>query len=556
MRRLAIAATLLCLGTAALATPATPDTVYTVELAAAKSIQSSYTVRDGAKLRAAITKALARFGRYAPAELDAALAAYRAQIQSAGVKGLESLVLSATSELASRGGAHEEKAFAAIGKLAAVYRLGSIADSPHALVGVTRASLPVIRHLPILILRRALERQLVSLTTDLDAVLAEASCTSAALADAEARYGKSVADRMRALCQGLALPPSQGGTGVGFAGGLSELSCLFDHAPTRAERVGALTRSCLSSIAGTTKENPFTDGGDSVYARMFPLHDIDESNDQVTCANEDCSRYTFVSRYDASQRLVETVHYDSSGRRESFTYYDPDTSEEIGGSKVTYGANGDVESVTLTDEDGTPTWKVEYGTDENGDATVDVTAYDEDGRPIPEDGAGQPDPTKMPAGDGWGDSPECRELTLALIEERVHDDLMGGGYRPRGSVSYPHPEAPVTEDAGAFDCFSLPAVTQLDKAFQCRNALVHCAMGYQPDATCVCRKVEVGVTMAKECQQFITCEEGRLPVSSGGQCTCEPEDEAFIDETSGLGGDPRFGELAAPRSPAGSPLPL
>ncbi|HEY8146217.1 MAG TPA: hypothetical protein VIG06_26230 [Kofleriaceae bacterium] len=494
------------------------------EKAAAQAIRTAYQQRDGRAHRLASTAALARLKAMSRKELDQVLGVYRQVVAEGGAAGLEALLASAVAELASRNQGGADLARAHLVALDAL--IGTIdGGPPHARAALARPHDPVIRFVPVSVARAALSAQMSGLVTDLETAFDDGSCSDARLEELAARFGQETADRLRALCEGGATAtPSAGGRGNGWGGALSAFDCLLDHEPTRAERVGQLMQECMLSMDGDPDANPYADG--NVFRELLPLR-REESREVSNLEGGDILVKTFDISYIKVREITMKEHED--GDVSIKTDYFNGQDEKVFGSEVRFDpATDEVEQVTLTDSTGKTTWTVKYGKDKNGNTTVDVTAYDENGNPIPES------QEQMPGVDGWGQTEECAALTLALIEDRVDESLEGDGIDPPPSVINPDPNADEV-DAEEADCLGLTGGMLVDDSFECMDALVSCDVAEVVDSSCSCKGPELLLAPDRQCSLFMDCGDAAT-VDEDGVCTCANPDEEFVDD--GFGGDP------------------
>jgi hypothetical protein len=499
------------------------------EKAAAQAIRSAYQQRDGRAHRLESTAALARLKAMSRKELDQVLGAYRQVVAEGGAAGLEALLASAVAELASRNQGGADLARAHLVGLDAL--IGTIdGGAPHARVALARPRDPVIRFVPVAVARAALAAQMSGLVTDLETSFDDSSCSEARLEELAARFGEETADRLRALCEGgPSATPSQGGRGNGWGGALSAFDCLLDHAPTRAERIDQLMDECMLSMDGDPKANPYASG--SVFDQVFPLREeVEQEIDEVKDGRAHYVTYdvsyvpvrdvTVVTDEETGTKQTTTTTYFNENGEKAFTsetHFDPDT--------------GEIDQITLSDSKGKTTWTVKFGKDKNGNTTVDVTAHDENGNPIPEN------EQQMPDAEGWGQTAECAALTLGLVEDRVGESLQGDGIDPPPSVINPDPNAEEV-DAEEADCLGLTGGMLVDDSFECMDALVSCDVADVVDSSCSCKGPELLLAPDRQCALFMNCGDAAT-VDEDGVCTCANPDEEFVDD--GFGGDPTPG---------------
>ena len=499
------------------------------EKAAAQAIRRAYQEHDGRSHRLASTAALARIKQLSRNELDQVLGAYRRVVAEGGAAGLEALLASAVAELASRnqGGADLARAH-----LVALRPLVGAADGgpPHARAALARPRDPVIRFVPVSVARAALSAQLSGLVTDLETAFDDSSCSEARLEELAARFGEETANRLRALCEGGAstATPSQGGRGNGWGGALSAFDCLLDHQPTRAERIDQLMDECMLSMDGDPDANPYANG--SVVDQLYPVRK--EENFEFTKLERGATLVkTFDISYIKVREVTITPDEEPDGGVTVKTEYFNGQDEKVLGNEVHYDGNGEVDQVKLTDSKGKTTWEVKFGKDKDGNTTVDVIAYDENGNPIPES---QGTEAKIPGAEGWGQTAECAALTLGLVEDRVGESLRGDGIDPPPSVINPDPNAEEV-DAGEADCLGMTNGMLVDDSFECMDALVSCDVAEVVDSSCSCKGPELTLAPERQCSLFMHCGDAAT-VDEDGVCTCASPDEEFVDD--GFGGDP------------------
>lgn len=501
------------------------------EKAAAQAIRTAYQQRDGRAHRLASTAALARLKAMSRKELDQVLGVYRQVVAEGGAAGLEALLASAVAELASRNQGGAALARAHLVALDAL--IGTIdGGPPHARAALARPRDPVIRFVPVSVARAALSAQMSGLVTDLETAFDDSSCSDARLEELAARFGEETANRLRALCEGGATAtPSQGGRGNGWGGELSAFDCLLDHEPTRAERVGQLMNECMLSMDGDPDANPYTSG--STYDMIYP--DRVEVYEEIDIPKPGVAHTVTKDNFDHKVRDITVVvdPVTGTGGTVTTTYYN-EHEDEVLTTEVHYdtsGGAGGVDQVTLKDSKGKTTWTVKYGKDKAGNTTVDVTAYDENGNPIPENDQ------QMPGVDGWGQTEECAALTLALVEDRVGESLESDGIDPPPSVINPDPNAEEV-DAEEADCLGLTGGMIVDDSFECMDALVSCDVADVVDSSCSCKGPELLLAPERQCSLFMDCGDAAT-VDEDGVCTCANQDEEFVDD--GFGGDPMPG---------------
>jgi hypothetical protein len=515
------------LGCARKAPPTTTDKEAALTTPPADAIKNAYEAKDAKGYRTAVTRELYALPKLKRVDLDARLAAYNATVERRGVEGLESVLLATAAALTAHGDTGRTMARARMADLKRVYRLSGRTEAPHAVAALTRPGDPVVHYVRVWMLRRAVQAAANGGPMDVEGAFGNGLCTPDALAAITQRYGSAVADQIRAMCEGGASGAGAGGPlSLGFGSELSVLDCMTsEHVPTMGERIQAALDACAQQALKKAQGNPVADAGwlDRIYPQREWNHTrVDEYAGGWT--------WTFEDKNDIP---IESADHLDGGARLVRHYYDNETGGEVFHSDMHLKDNGN-EVIDLYDGNGKQTWSVEYGTDADGNVTVDVTAYDENGKPISD--TDTTTPTEA-AQDGWGESPECRELTLALASDLVRDPLEGGGHTPPPTVVNPHPDAPVTPVAGgAYDCLQVGVTSQVDTSFGCANPFKLCGLVEVVDGACICEPAKTVMPRNTECSLFMTCESG-TPQYVNHHCQCG-DTQVFDDESLGYTGGP------------------
>ncbi len=242
--------------------------------------------------------------------------------------------------------------------------------------------------------------------------------------------------------------------------------------------------------------------------------------------------------------FTQDFHADGSSMAE---YYNDNGDVYL---EIDYDADGNMTAGRAIDKNGTRTEEVinhadgsytvtQY--DSNGNATGTQT-YNADGQPIDANGSVVSDGL----GGDWGDTDECRQFNLMLVEERFEMRADEAGVRPE--VVNPDPTSPVPGEEEE-DCLQFSGSIVHTRSMDCNDDLVHCALGQTLDENCQCQDEITGVAPARLCSLMMTCADGATPIDDGGICVC-PDGEVPVILDGSVGGGPGP-DPAGPPDPTG-----
>lgn len=546
----------------------------------AKNIVEAFQKRKAREWRITSLQEIETIRKMSVKELSYTLASYRTIVTKNGSAGLESLMVVAAAELASRGQDGRIAVQKHLTELARIYKPSDKGRKPNAYVPIVRPHNPVVHFIPAETAGKIFLTQIKTKSTDIDKAAAQDMCSEEALAQYEIRWGRKKAEELRKLCQGMNKGAAEGGKGPGFLAGLSVIDCLIaTQERPRADVFTEMAQECAASLVSGSG-NPFAlnsadrfkntvtwnlDNRRAVRIRNTDNRIVDADRTKVYPPD---APMTSRTTFDRQGGIVSRETY-RDGQLMSITWYDEfgDMTEsmEINGNETThsfYGEHNELLSrdVTRTDENGVNhavrSEVYENGViseavhfnddggytvrryDENGNVNYEQR-YDKDAKPVNADGtapapATSPEPgTTMPSGGAV--TSECRKLELELIKERIEGDMTRGG---RGAldprVINPNPEDmqnyQIPEDLKCLGISSL----EVDISMKCNN-LVQCPLDELPDETCACSPVRGGTLPDRQCQFIVTCADGSKPKSNNGQCACEGVEEIFVDPLTGGG---------------------
>lgn len=515
--------------TAAAATPSD----YSAARERAVAISNALLRGDARAFRLATTAELDDLDRASDEALAERLEALVDVAAERGAQGLEGAIASTAAALGSRGFEGWVRADLTMTRLAEDFWIDSGVRRPNAAVPVARPGSPTVQYLPIGVGRALLVGQLETGLLDLESTFGAALCSDEWRAQLGQRYGARMADLLAALC-------SEGGIGghadlspglsLGFGSEVSLVDCLRSHSQTRAERIDAMMRACSESLLALGEGDPIAEG------RPLPKSRDDHGNLSPLPDDPEPSNETWEEKQrKAGEMAWDVIKKIQDDRIESEIDREPakngDTTKDYLDKDLklvrseTRDANGNLKKSIEVFPDG---FKVvrEF----NKDGTIkSERRYDKDGKEI------TPKPAKETEGgelSDFGETPECRELTVALIEERAASLLIAGGLvDPR--AAHPTPDAGPGEDPADLACLGLAGGPTLDAGFMCNAEVALCPAGEAPDAVCACRKIPT-MTPSEQCGRFVVCADGMPPQATDGECRCRDYDEVFhVDNGAG-----------------------
>lgn len=528
------------------------------------ALQEAYQRGDGTRLRELGFQEIDSIGRLSTSDLGALLQSYLRAANRRGVQGLEAPLVTLLAELGARGddGLRViERNRRALNKLNFGSQRG---DRPNAYVAVSRPNSPVVHYLPNQIVRSILDVQVRTGRLDPDAVIDNDICSEEGLAAFERRWGAAMAGQLRAVCaqSGAGSGGPGGGVPLGGTADLSVLDCLLDRQPTRAERISSLMQSCVASMELGGGGDPVAAGGrpsrsthpsdwglsDRTPGRVDDLHDGDgrlvsstawasdspgsaalwrvdfnaDGSFKQTTYNEN-GGVADVDYYNANVELTRTERYDSGGN----LTYERNNHSDGGWSETTNRYDGDGRLVSTSTSS--------YDKSAGAETTTTLTyTYDENGNRVE---SGRSTYTAQIPSSGsdnartgeFGQTPECRNMNIALAEARHNDSLEAGGFSPRPIVN-PNPESDLTYvPAGDLSCLSMAGARQLDDALSCAR-VASCPPGALPGSDCGCRPVNPGAWRPQtQCSLTINCADGAEPTEVNGRCICQTSGVLAID---------------------------
>jgi len=510
----------------------------------ARALADAHNSGDARAYRENATRQVLRLSRQSREELIATLDALTRTASRNGAQGLEGAISSTLGTLARRDAIGAEVARERLASLRATYRIDPSASRINARIPFKRAGSPAVFYLPTPIARATLERQIINGTIDADEALGKDLCTEAGLAVFELAWGAERAGQLRELCNAFA-SGGTGGPGNASMGPLdlaSDLECIGTHEPTRAERIESMMQACLASVVtGGNTGNPWaTDGVLQPLAELTTegLHVRTHRNP----ANPNYPARVWMEEfYDGpppppdkpqNENLVAVVLYKVDGTTTRIDYVDGQPSViqnfDDNGNLLSGHAldkNGQrTESVDMTDDGGYIVTRY----DENG-KVKETQRYDKDGKPVDENGKPVTPDAGSPGMD-WGETPECRTLSVALLLERSGGEMQKLHGEP---ASRPNPDAPDEIDE-EIDCLGGAAATSADASFECRDELKLCPAGQTLDSACACKPAISQVAPQQLCGIFAVCTQERQVDSPDDACC----GDVFEDPNAGPGPQP------------------
>lgn len=490
-------------------------------------------------------------------ELDSALLGYRSVIAKRGAQGLEPLILAAVSELASRGYYESQRAQEHLKQLRKIYRIDDkVSARPNAYAPIIRPQNRLVHYIPLSVARGMLQQALISLQTGQNRIAADTLCSEASIIEFKLRWGEDKGNLLEELCRGDAANAAVENAFPGITSGISAYDCEISQEPTRAERLTSAMQACLQSTVTHGGGNPLTGGspgggrGYSAFDDIFPLPETEEPPREIKRATADANgsdaawlnqenAYHIKAKDSAATGSLVTAiiwHYDGSIDQKYYkgngdlaltVHIDPGQGEPS-------LDRGKFSSLTVHNADGSIKEKVTINKDNS--YTVErpgenfKQTYDKDGKLVPP-------PPKSSDPSGWGDTDECRALTLALAEEKLRGDLESDGILSPKVVN-PNPDAG-GEDGEGVPCF--PSINiSIDSAMNC-NQLVLCPGNTIADENCGCGQALPAVTPSSNCQYIMMCSDGSDGTENPqtGNCVCgNNEPPVFIDPWAGGGPEP------------------
>jgi hypothetical protein len=540
---------------------AAPTDAYDDERDTAEAIVDALEEGDAKAFRFATTSQLEVLQSLDGDDLEPALRAYVDTAHERGVEGLEGALVSTAAAL----GARDFAGFVAARELLAELELDAEKERarPNALVPIARPGSPIVHYLPAGMVAAILQGQASSGLMDIEGAIDESFCAPGAIEAFAARWGSELGALLQSMCDasGSTGGGGMGGNlGLGYAGELSLLDCLMAHQETRAQRVEALMLECMESVIQGGGGNPlaagsgtpwYPYGGGSTFDWVFPVRDAPYSEGRYEIGPDGFPRETGRSFYtappDDGGDLVYDVEFNADGSTK--TKYTNDSGVVV--MEIERDGSGNVKSIDYSHPDGTPARSEQHHAD-GSSSTTDYgpdgsrleTEYDSEGniteqREYDSKGAPVPPPEQSTPPEEFTTTPECRELTLALLEAADAEALMAAGAIDPRTVN-PNPDAEV-EPSPELDCLELTGGMLLDSSFDCREDLMLCSHGQVLDSGCNCQDGPTGIKVERHCGMTMRCADGTAPSYVGNECTCAGEAAPVVDP--GVGPGPRPGPV-------------
>lgn len=532
---------------------AQPSDAYDDEYEVADAIADAFDDGHAKAYRIASASQLESLADFESKDLESALRAYVDVAHERGVEGLEGALVSTAAALGARDFAGFVTGREMIAELDGTWDTKHH-TRPNAMVAIARPGSPIVHYLPAPLVGVILAGQTSTGVLDIESVAEDSFCAPGAIDAFTARWGAELGAVLQSMCDGNGGGGGGGiggDLGLGFGGEVSELDCLMAHQETRAERVEALMLDCMMSVLEGGGGNPLASdsypyGGGSPFDWVFPLRETpysttveepDENGDSRVV------RETFYTEPGGTE--VYSVEYGEDGS--TTTSYNNDAGAEV--LVVQRDGEGNVERVEYRTPNGDPL-RDETHHDDGSTSTVDYgedgsrveTEYDDEGNIVTQkefDADGEPvTPTGDPA-EGFGETAECRELTMALIEANDALALMGAGAIDPRTVN-PNPDADV-EPSSDLDCFEFTGGALADSSFECRDELKLCNGMFLRGSGCACDGAIVGMKPERMCGLTMRCSDGGSPIYDGGTCTCTGEAAPIVD--GGVAPGPRPGPV-------------
>ena len=513
------AATLCSIGTAH---AADDDDGYADTYDQADAAAEAYLDGDGRAYRLLVTDLMTTLPEASIDELQAQSDALIDLAAERSAEGLEPLLVATVEELDDRGYDGFMRARDQLEVLSAAYWNSEAVLRPNARVPLLIGG-PIVRHVPLGLVRGTLEGQLDIGDAEFERVLELDICSEIGITMHEQRFGAEQADLLRQLCDRM-----YGGSGgaMGPLGGMSEEDCFGTEDQTRSQRLHDLLKDCLESAANAG-QSPVAVGRSPRMANS-----PDDLIERVETGHNASMR--FIKRTEIAAVEVEQ---EENGTRTR--YYD-------GGGAILKEEvrNEDGEVVYETWEESHPdaegyATKVVVEILDEGDITTEiytdkktgerlVVERDADGNVISSeefDAKGNP----KSGGDPVADTAECFEFELALAHERSRAFLESNGIGPRPHVVNPGPENPEGAEMPGDDCFGDDYGPSAEDTFGCVDQIVLCEFGSLPDANCDCQPSTGVVDADAQCAMVMMCMDGSTPQRVGGMCECVGSEEGFED---------------------------
>jgi len=463
-------------------------------------------------------------------ERDALAEIVRAYIDVArdrGAQGLEGLLASTLAALASRDYEGWLIADAELSRLGEVFWIAKGAARPNAVVAVARPGSRVVHYLPIGLGRELVLGQVETGSLDIEGALGQSVCDPQSIADLVRRYGPRMGPILERLCKEAGGGAGGGGganpgVSLGFGSELSVIDCLQSAQETRAERFGDMMQACAESMIEAGQGNPFASGQYTASSEVLKpvVSDARPEFDPFTggpqLVTDPAARQ---AELDAKADADHMITFEGEDADDWVDVYQDEEGDMVWADAFEDGQR--TESVELREDNS----YVVRRYDEDGNVESEQE-YGPDGQPVGGSGASDT------AGMDYGDTPECRSLTIALIGDRAASvSIEAGAVDPR--TSYPSPDASGSEPAD-LACLGLAGAPVLDAGFGCNKEVAMCPPGQIVDAGCGCKSSGPTMTPARQCGMFMMCADG-MPASAtaDGRCECVDAEELFYDAGAG-----------------------
>ncbi len=421
-------------------------------------------------------------------------------------EGLEAVLVAGVEELDDRGYDGYGRALVQLEALAAAYWNSPELLRPNARVPL-RLGGPLVRHVPLQLVRDTLETQLLLGDAEFERALGMDQCSQAAIAAYGLRFGADQADLLQQLCDRLG---GATGAGIGAAGMLSEVDCFGTDEPSRTDRLHQLMMDCLESMT-EGESSPFASGGNAmrgdIITNLQGLKSHSEGSDTTVYTRNGQERVrvqqlaggeTLTTYTDDNGAKIKTETRTASGTLVTESWDDGDV-------KIDVLHDGDVTFETYTDKATGETLVITRDADGN---VIDQVEYDANGQP------------KASGGDPVADTAECFEFELSLAHEQARARLESDGVSPGPETINPGLEQADPEPMPGSDCFGEEFGSSLDDSFGCIDQVVICDMGSLPDADCNCQPSTGVVNRNVQCEMMMLCGDGAQPQWVDGRCEC------------------------------------
>ena len=510
--------TLALLGAEVGASSSGPEDPYAEAYEQGDTVAEAYLSGDAATFRLMSTDLMLAMDEASIDDVELQIQALTDLVAHRSAEGLETLLVAGVEELDDRGYDGHVRALAHLEAIAAAYWNSEQLLRPNARVPL-RLGGPLVRHVPLELVRNTLETQLVLGDAQFERALGIDQCSQAAIAQYAQRFGAGQGDLLQQLCDRMS--GATGGMGIGPLGMLSESDCFGTGEPTRAERLNQLMMDCLDSITDG-EQSPVASGGNSPFVK-----NLIGSGGSLS-AHKEGSATVYRSSGEDKYR-VEPEGADGGQR---ITYYG-----ETGGTKkveirdsegnLTYERWEEVDVSVEIIHDGDATFEVYKSKDPENPGSLVITR-DADGNVIEEielDGDGK---VVSSGGDPVAETPECFELELALAHEQARARLESDGIAPGPETVNPGLEDADVPPAGP-DCFGDGYGGAVDDTFGCIDQVVICEMGSLPDADCQCQPTSGTVDRNVQCGMRMMCLDGTQPQWVGGVCERVGSEPGFVE---------------------------